>query len=138
MDLTKLKKDLNVEEACKKLPYVDTKGKISIGVGRNLTDRGLSDDEIDYLLSNDITIAVTELDKQFHWWRSMSDARQNVLIDMCFNMGITKLLGFKKALAAMAKQDFEQAATEMLDSVWSKDVHGRADKLAQMMKSGEF
>src|SRR5438128_3140278 len=76
-------------------PYLDIKGKLTIGVGRNLSDVGISQGEALTLLDNDIDAASDALDSHLPWWRQMDDIRQEVLLSMCFNMGINRLLGFK-------------------------------------------
>lgn len=136
MNYQTLREELIRDEALRLKPYTDTKGKLTIGVGRNLTDRGLSIDETMILLDNDIKGAATDLDRALPWWRGMSEARQHVLINMCFNMGINRLGGFIKALAAMEKGDYNTAADEMQDSDWFKDVGGRAIRLVSLMRNG--
>lgn len=118
------------------MPYLDTVGKWTIGVGRNLTDNGISKQEAMLMLDDDITIACEALDKSLPWWRSMSDARQSALVDMCFNMGINRLLGFAKSLEAMKSGKYADAAAEMLDSAWASQVGVRAKTLATMMEAG--
>jgi lysozyme len=132
-----LEAQLTVDEGRKKRIYVDTVGKITGGVGRNLTDRGFSEDEIDLMLANDIRDVEVQLDKHLPWWREMNDVRQNVLANMCF-MGIGKLLGFKNTLAFMQAKRYDAAALGMLDSLWAKQVGQRAVRLATMMRTGEF
>lgn len=138
MNLTKLQVQLAIDEDRRSRIYVDSVGKITGGIGRNLTDRGFSDDEIDLMFKNDIARVEKELDLNLPWWRQMNDPRQNVLANMCFNMGITKLLGFKNTLSAMSTGRYEDAAKGMLDSLWAKQVHDRANRLAETMKTGEF
>ena len=136
MDIAKLKAELTRDEGYRKLPYKDTVGKLTIGVGRNLDDVGLSAPEIDILLTNDIKRVVGELSAAFEWFGGLSDARQRVLANMCFNLGIARLRGFKKMLAAMQAGDVETAAKEMLDSTWAKQVGARATRLADMWRVG--
>lgn len=138
MNLDKLMAQLTVDEGRKKRIYVDTVGKITGGVGRNLTDRDFSDDEIDLMLANDIALVVAQLDKALPWWRSMTDARQDVLANMAFNLGIAGLLGFKNTLATMQAKRYDAAAAGMLASKWAKQVGKRADRLAAMMRTGEY
>lgn len=138
MDYDKILSELEVDEGKRQKAYLDTKGKVTVGVGRNLTDRGLSEDEIQYLLCNDVKMVEQQLNAKLPWWRQMNAARQNVLTNMCFNMGITTLLTFEHTLKAMEDGDYELAASEMLDSLWAKQVHARADRLAERMKTGEF
>ena len=127
---------LEKEEARKHFPYTDTKGKLTIGIGRNLTDVGLTDDEIDYLLQNDLKRVGVALDTSLPWWRNLDPVRQKVLQDMCFNMGIDTLLEFKNTLSFMQAGDYNSAANGMLSSLWAKQVGLRADNLAVMMRTG--
>lgn len=134
----KLVSELNIDEARRKKAYRDSVGKLSIGVGRNLDDRGLRDSEIDFMLSNDIDEVADELDRAMPWWRSMNDARQNVLANMCFNLGLDRLQGFKNTLASMRAGKYDEAAEGMLDSLWARQVGERAKRLAARMRKGEF
>jgi lysozyme len=128
---------LRLHEGIKYKPYKDTVGKLTIGVGRNLDDVGLSDEEVDFLLTNDIKRAQDALNKNCPWWEQMSPVRQKVLLDMCFNMGIKGLLSFRNTLAAMQRGDYAAAAMGMRNSLWAKQVGKRAERLATMMETGE-
>lgn len=128
--------ELRRDEGVEPFPYTDTVGKLTIGVGRNLTDRGLSDDEIDYLLQNDIDLCIDDLNRGVPWWVTLSPARQRVLINMCFNLGWPRLRGFVRTLSAMRRGDFATAAEGMRLSLWAKQVGARAERLAQMMERG--
>lgn len=136
MNLGALKQQLVQHEALRLKPYKDTVGKLTIGVGRNLDDVGISEAEAMFLLESDISAVCKDLDRVFPWWQEMTENRQLVLADMCFNLGINRLQGFKNALAAMKEGRYEAAAVEMLDSTWAKQVGRRADTLAGMMKGG--
>ena len=136
MDKTKLITDLSIDEGIKLFPYTDTVGKTSIGTGRNLTDRGISQAESNFMLSNDINMVVTQLNKSLPWWVTLSEPRQRVLCNMCFNLGISKLLSFANTLSFIKTGDYEHAAQEMLNSTWAKQVGKRAQRLAQIMREG--
>lgn len=136
MNTDALAAQLTIDEGKRNKPYRDTVGKITIGVGRNLTDVGLSDDEITLLLANDIKRVCDELDSNLSWWRGMSEARQEALANMCFNLGIGALLGFKNTLDAMQEGRYDAAANGMLASLWARQVGARAQRLAEMMKNG--
>lgn len=138
MNAERLAAQLTVDEGRRARIYVDTVGKVTGGVGRNLTDRAFSDDEIDLMLRNDIKGVEQDLDRRLPWWREMSEARQNVLANMCFNLGIDRLLGFVNTLAFMKAKRYDAAAAEMLDSKWAKQVGARAIRLAAAMRKGEF
>jgi len=138
MDRAKLITQLAIDEGRRPLIYLDSVGKWTGGVGRNLVDRPFSDDEIDLMLKNDIAIVEKELDRRLPWWREMAPARQNALANMCFNLGINRLLGFVQALTHMRAGQYDAAAREMLDSKWAKQVGARAIRLAVLMRTGEF
>lgn len=133
----KLVQRLVDKEGEKLKPYRCTAGKISIGVGRNLEDRGISKEESRYLLNNDIEWALSECEQQ-SWWDVVKndDVRSRVMVEMCFNMGINRLKGFKKALKALVDKDYQECAAQMIDSKWAVQVGKRADELAIMMISG--
>jgi lysozyme len=119
------------------MPYPDSKGKITIGIGRNLTDCGISRGEAYHLLNNDLEGVFADLTHRLSWWEGLDEVRQRVLANMCFNMGIGRLMLFVKFLAALKAGDYVTAAMEMLDSKWAKeDVGARADRLSEMMKTG--
>jgi lysozyme len=127
---------MKLHEGIKLMPYMDTKGKLTIGVGRNLHDRGITKDEADMLLENDLRSACIDVELYFPWVGRLSRDRQMVYVNMCFNMGISKLRDFKKMHMATASGDFEAAAKEMLDSSWSRQVGNRSFQLAEMMRHG--
>ena len=136
MDRNRLIDQLRIHEGVEKTVYNDSEGIPTIGVGRNLRDRGLSDDEIDYLLSNDIDIVVDELDKVMPWWKDLDEVRQRVLCDLVFNLGMPRFSGFKKSISYMKQQMWDQAADELLDSKWARQVGRRAQTLSEMMRTG--
>lgn len=136
--------ELRRDEGVRAKPYDDAtgkppacKGKITVGVGRNLTDVGLSDDEIDFLLLNDIMRVRVDLDANIPWWRTLDPVRQRVLQNMCFNLGWPTLAQFKATLAAVRLKQWERAAAGMLSSRWASQVGTRAYRLAQMMRTGQ-
>jgi lysozyme len=118
-------------------PYKDSVGKLTIGFGRNLTDRGLSEDEAQYLLSNDIHEVINDLQNNYHWFNQLDSVRQEVVINMAFNLGFTGFSKFKTTIKRIAEGNYESAAANMLNSKWASQVHGRADELAEMMRTGK-
>lgn len=136
-DQFRLKALVRRHEGVRRLPYEDSVGKLTIGVGRNLTDRGLSDAEVEFLFTNDLAFAASDLATQ-DWARGHSAVRSAVLIDMCFNLGLPRLLQFARMISALRARDYERAAMEMLDSKWAHQVGSRAQRLASMMRSDEW
>jgi lysozyme len=131
---------LRVHEGVRRSAYQDSLGYWTIGVGRCIDKRlgcGLSNQEIDMLLANDINTRAAELAKALPWFTQLDDARQNVLINMSF-MGVAKLLKFTKTLAHVRAQEWDAAAAAMLDSTWATQVGHRAHELAAQMQTGLF
>ena len=125
-------------EGFSRKPYLDSVGKVTIGYGRNLEDRGISKSEAEYMLINDIHNAEDKLEEHLGYvLKNLNDARKEVLIEMVFNMGIYSVLKFKKMIKALTLGNYEKAADEMLDSKWAKQVKKRAIELSKIMKSGK-
>ena len=139
--------------------YQDTLGIDTIGIGRNLKDRGISKEELDhmdiphidliyrdgiteadarYLAENDVQIVEDELLKAHPCIAGLDAVRQLILIDMAFNMGVPRLRKFKKMWNAIHEEKFDIAAKEMLDSRWANQVKLRSVKLANAMHTGEI
>lgn len=119
-------------------PYRDTKGKLTIGVGRNLDDVGITREEALLLLNNDLARVRREVERAFPWFSSLNPVRKNVVLNMVFNLGLPRFRGFTKTIAAIEAKDWENAAREMLESRWAQQVGRRAHELAAMMKRGKY
>jgi lysozyme len=118
-------------------PYTDTVGKLSIGIGRNLSDNGISRSEALQMLRNDIEgWVIPSLNEIFPDFDDYSENRQNGLISMMFNMGVNRLLGFRNMIAAIKARDWDLAAQEALNSKWAIQVGNRAKEIANMLKAG--
>jgi lysozyme len=117
-------------------PYVDSANKLTIGVGRNLADTGITEQEALYLLHNDVQRASRELDGKLPWWRDLSETRRRVMVSMVFNLGMSRLLDFHDMLSAAQEGDYSAAAKHMLDSRWASQVGRRAVELAYLMENG--
>ena len=128
---------LRLHEGERLKPYRCTAGKLTIGVGRNLEDRGITAEESAYLLGNDIDDFYERLEYALPWITDLDPVRQRVLLDMSFNLGIAGLLSFKRTLAAIRGGQYERAAGMMLDSRWATQVGERARRLSRMMHSGK-
>lgn len=120
--------------------YQDSLGYWTIGVGRLIDKRkggGISEDEAMYMLRNDISRCMVEVRRALPFFDTLLDIRQDVLINMVFNLGITKFLKFKKMIKALKERDYDEASKQMIDSKWAKQVGKRAIELAQIMKTGK-
>lgn len=115
--------------------YKDTVNKWTIGYGRNIQDNGLSKDEADYLFDNDFDRCQREL-SSYPWYVNQPENVQAALMNMCFNLGIGRLLGFKKMITALDIKDYTKASIEALDSKWANQVGQRAKDVALMMRQG--
>lgn len=133
IDVSLLKQDLTRDEGTRLKPYEDCVGKLTIGVGRNLHDVGISQSEADLMLTNDIANVILALDRAFPWWMAMSEPRQRALANMCFNMGFSKLLGFRQMLAALQAGSYQEASEHALDSEWARQVGARANRIAALI-----
>ena len=121
--------------------YECSEGKVTVGVGRNIDKEGgigLSDDEVDYLLQNDVERVIKELAAEYPWFSDLDDVRRDAMVDISFNLGATRLRLFKRALSAMEVGNYAEASTEFLDSKWARQVGGRALELTDMISSGEY
>ena len=120
------------------MPYTDTRGKTTIGWGHNLTDNGLKPRFVEMLLDDDIEDVFTELSIRLPWVETLDAVRQCALINMGFNLGLPRLMGFRKMLKALQAGQYEQAAIEMLTSSWAEQVGDRALRLADQIRTGHF
>lgn len=137
-DMTSLEDQLIDHEGLELKPYQCTADKLTIGVGRNIEDRGITEDEARYLLKNDIKIVEDELLEKKPVVAGLDAVRQRVLVDMGFNLGIPTLMKFQNMWAAIEDEDFQTAADEAMDSRWAKQVGRRAERLCQAMATGEW
>ena len=137
MDMAALRAELERDEGRRKKLYRCTAGKLTGGIGHNFDDRGLSDAAIDFIFEEDLRDAMRDLSVALPWWSStLNDARQRVLVNMVFNMGISRVLMFKLALSHMRNGEWSKAAAEMRNSDWYRQVGDRAERLATMMEKG--
>jgi lysozyme len=135
--LQKVKVQLLRHEGMKLKPYRCPAGKLTIGIGRNLDANGISQKEAFVLLENDILRCESQLmDHIPIAYSDLNDNRKSVLLNMCFNLGISGLLEFKNTLAFIGAGDYERAANNMLASRWAKQVGRRAIELSKLMRKG--
>ena len=136
MNREKLLDMLTLHEGLELKPYQCTSDKLTIGVGRNIEDIGITEEEARYLLENDVDRILKEVE---HWsfLEKLNEPRQAVILDMVFNMGVTRFNAntWVKTFAAVQNEEWEKAANEMLDSKWAKQVPNRANRLIERMKN---
>lgn len=131
-----IEEQLIMHEGLRTKPYKCTANKITIGVGRNLENRGITKQEALYMLENDIKSIEKNL-KEYSWYRDLDKVRQKVIIDMCFNVGLYGLLSFNNMIQAIRDKDYHKASEEMENSRWYRQVGNRAKRLCKMMKTGQ-
>lgn len=151
IEFDEIQRRLMLHEGCVDHVYVCPAGYKTIGIGRNLETNPLTAKEKEvvgdiskgitlknalYLLKNDVKRCVRDLIKNISWFYQLSDERQYALLDMCFNMGIKRLLCFKRMLGAMFIGDYRGAAKECLNSKYARDVGKRAERIARLIETG--
>lgn len=139
IDLVRLQKQLESDEGRRTFPYTDSKGILTIGIGRNLESRGLRQKEIDVLFQNDVQDLQEGLTVALPWVTRLDPVRANALLDMAF-MGVPRLLRFNKMLAALRESRWEDAAREALDSKWAREdvQRSRSERVASMFRTGTW
>ena len=135
--MSRLRDQLVRHEGLRLKPYRCSAGKLTIGVGRNIEEVGITEAEAMLLLANDIIRVIEELESRIPVFTQLDEVRRRVLIDMCFNLGINRLLQFRRMLAALETGDWARAAAEMMDSKWARQVGSRALRLQRMMETGD-
>ena len=136
--MNKLIEQLKIHEGMKLKPYKCTAGKLTIGIGRNLEDVGISEDEANMLLRHDIQEATRQLLHAFPWMDELNDARISAMINFTFNVGIGTVKKFEKALAALKEKNYDEAANQMMKSVWATQVGNRAIEVTEQIRTGEW
>lgn len=136
-NIEKLINQLKRHEGLRIKPYKCTANKTSIGYGRNLDDNGISIYEAEMLLQNDVNHILRQLETVI-WYMLLDDVRKAVIVNMAYNMGIQGMLGFKKMIAAIQKQDWETVAKEMLDSDYGRELKTRATELSKQLETGKW
>ena len=135
--MNKLIDILKKHEGLRLKPYLDSVGKLTIGVGRNLDDNGIRQIEAEFMLENDIKATIKECEK-FTWFDSLNEARKTVIISMVFNIGMPVFKTFKKTISHIETHDFFPASVEMMRSRWADQVGNRAVELSKMMQTGNY
>lgn len=125
---------IKLDEGFRSKMYKCTEGKWTIGYGYNL-EAGMSKEEAELLLIHRLKLIDLSLQRNLDWYKNAPADLQNVLCSMAYQLGVSGLLKFKKALAAMKSKDYEKAADEMLDSRWARQTSLRAHRLADRVRA---
>lgn len=136
MNLDEITESLKFEEGYRAHCYICSAGAHTVGYGRNIDANGgvgISEDEAEYLLRNDIERVITEC-QRWPWFEDLDASRQSVIVKLCFQLGWPRLSNFNRMLTALSKQDYETAAIELLDSRFAEQVPERANRLADQLR----
>lgn len=135
-------RQLKIDEGVRRTAYQDHLGYWTIGVGRLIDaskpGAGLRDSEIELMLRNDIEDRIMALGNALPWFNEMDEARQGVLVNMAFQLGVSGLLGFKTTLRLIEDRKYADAADQMLRSRWAQQTPTRAARLSQQMRTGKW
>lgn len=134
MELERIKKTLVRHEGLVLDMYKCTAGCWTIGVGHNLESKGISEKVAHMMLIEDIEDAIIDLEKNISFFHEMPESVQEALVNLCFNLGISRLMQFKKTLAYLREKEWSKAADELLDSRYATQVKGRAVEVAEMIR----
>lgn len=138
MNLVRLREQLIRDEGIRLSPYRDSRGFLTIGIGHNLDAKPLSRRAISVIFEDDVADVVREVADRLPWFDTLDKARQGVLLNMAFQMGVEGMLGFTKALNAMRLGLWQLAADEMLESAWHRQTPERCERLARQVVTGEW
>jgi len=139
MDIKRLSDQLIIHESLETHAYTCSANAITIGVGRNIDPNnglGITEDEARYLLKNDINRVESELQAAYGWFSGLDDARKEAVVNMVFNLGLTRFSQFKKTIAYIEQGQYDQAGAEALSSRWAEQVGQRAIDVANQLASG--
>lgn len=127
---------LKIDEGIRLRPYTDSRGKLSIGMGRNLTDVGISQSECDFLASHDIQVALNTADEAVHNFYTLTTPRQAVLIQMAFNLGRGTFGEFTTFLDLIESGKYNEAADDLLNTAVAKELPARYGRYADIIRNG--
>ena len=133
MDMQRLKRDLTRREGLRLELYDDHLGYKTIGVGRCIELRGISETTAMQMLDEDIDIVITELKQNLPWFDDMPEVVQECLVDLGFNLGVPRLMQFQLTLGFLQAHKFQEAAEELLRSRYATQVPNRANEIAEMI-----
>jgi lysozyme len=131
-----LAQELLRDEGLRLKPYRCTAGALTIGVGRNLDARGITEAEARFMLANDMEDVWRGVVQALPWVTRLTDTRQRVIANWAFQLGISGLLQFKNTLQMIQQGQYERAAVMMMDSLWARQTPSRVARLAAMMREG--
>ena len=145
MDINKLREQLKIDEGVKYEVYDDHLGYKTFGIGHLITAKDeeygaiigtiVSEKRVNAVFDTDVNTYIDEAKKVFGNLEEMPQEAQQVIVNMCFNMGSPRLSQFKKFIKAIHDEDWATASVEMLNSKWAKQVGERANRLSDRIKA---
>ena len=136
--MNKLIEQLKIHEGFRSTVYTCSGGKKTVGYGRNLQDIGISEEEAEMLLKNDIYEATNQLLNAFPFMATFSDVRISAMINFTFNVGIGTVRKFSNTIEYLKNKDWDAAADEMMDSKWAEQVGDRAIQITEQIRTGRW
>jgi lysozyme len=133
--MSKIADMLEKHEGFRSFPYRCTSGRLTIGIGRNIDDRGITRAEALFMLENDIEDFTKQLRDRLYWFDAIHEDAQLVLIDMCFNLGLNGLMTFHTTLEHIKNENYKEASKTMLQSLWARQVGVRAIELSDILNN---
>ena len=133
----KIMSDLRYDEGLRLKPYTCPNGKLTIGYGRNLDQKGITRDEAEYLLSQDVESVYLDLFVKLPFFNGLPEKIQAALINMAYNMGTTALFTFRRMLIALEIGRFDKAADAVLMSLYARQVPNRAKRIATLIREAQ-
>jgi lysozyme len=131
---TKAKSWIKQCEGFRAMPYYDTEGHLTIGFGRNLSSHGVSLDEAEHMIDNDIDDCILKLSRNCSWYNNAPENVKIAVLNMCFNLGFTKFLTFHELIDALIERNYTKASQEVLNSKWALEIKERAKDVAVMIR----
>ena len=135
--MDKLLKSIKINEGFEPRVYKDTLGIDTIGYGFAIKDLYIDEDIAEQILEKKVNKLLKEVDSRFDWFKFMPDGIKEVVVEMCYQLGVNGFSKFKKTIKLLSNRNFAKASTEMLDSLWAKQTPNRALKLSNIVKEGK-
>jgi lysozyme len=145
MNLEKLREEIEVDEGCKYEIYLDHLNLPTFGIGALIKEgdpecgkpvgTSVSGERVAERFNSDIDIVISDCERLYPDFYDLPETVQRIIANMCFNLGYPRLSKFKGMKAGVDSRDWQQAADEMVDSVWYRQVPNRAERLVERMRS---
>tara|TARA_Y100000114_G_scaffold24979_1_gene20719 strand:+ start:1008 stop:1448 length:441 start_codon:yes stop_codon:yes gene_type:complete len=145
MNIIKLREEIEIDEGCKYEIYLDHLGLPTFGIGHLVIDKDpehgqpvgteISEERVSECFAKDVEIVIADCEELYPDFYDLPEEVQLIIANMMFNMGRPRLSKFKGMKAGVDSRDWQQAADEMVDSVWYRQVPNRAERLVERMRN---